>query len=139
MINEEVLSGSWQEIREKIRSKWGQLSDDFLQQYSGNLDELIGTIQRETGESQEAIRAYLGEITCSCADVSRRWNKQINRCVSQLSDSVHDASRNLADGVAARCNQAGQLVQRRPVESLLAAFGIGMVTGLFVAFTIRSR
>jgi len=139
MVNEEILRGSWQEIRGKIRSKWGQITDDELQQYGGNLEELVGTIQRKTGESQEAIRSYLDEITQFGAESSGRWTEQANRFMSQATSSVQEASRNVADTVAAGYGQAGQFVQRRPTESLLTAFGLGLVTGLLVAVMTRSR
>jgi len=139
MVNEEILRGSWQEIRGKLRSKWGQITDDELQQYSGNLDDLVGTIQRKTGESQEAIRGYLNEITSFAAEASGRWTEQAGRYATQAADSFQGASRRLADSVSARYGQAEELMQRRPIESVLTAFGIGLVAGLLVALTIRSR
>ena len=38
MINQQVLQGNWNELKGKIRSKWGQLTNDDLQNFDGNVD-----------------------------------------------------------------------------------------------------
>jgi ElaB/YqjD/DUF883 family membrane-anchored ribosome-binding protein len=45
----------------------------------------------------------------------------------------------MADSLASAYSQAGEFIQRRPGQSLLTVFGIGLVTGLIVAFSMRSR
>ena len=35
MVNQETLSGHWNEVRGKLKQKWGQLSDDDLQRVQG--------------------------------------------------------------------------------------------------------
>ncbi len=48
--------GAWQEFKGSLKSKWGDLTDDELDQGRGNLEELIGTIKRKTGEAGEVVR-----------------------------------------------------------------------------------
>lgn len=48
--------GTWQEFRGSLKSKWADLTDDELDQGRGNLEELIGTIKRKTGEAGDAVR-----------------------------------------------------------------------------------
>ncbi len=55
MINEQTLQGNWNEIRGMLRKRWSQLSQDDLQGFDGNLDQLIVLIQRKTGETRAAI------------------------------------------------------------------------------------
>lgn len=128
MVNEQILRGSWQELVGKIRSRWGQISEDELQQYRGNLQELVGAVQRHTGESQESIREFLREFTGASAETARRWTDQASQYMSQAADTM-----------AAGYSQAGEMVQQRPGQSLLLAFGLGVAAGMFLALGFRGR
>src|SRR5688500_7006799 len=55
MLNEQVFRGNWTEIRGRVKEKWGVLTDDDLVLAEGNPDQLIGIIERRTGESRERI------------------------------------------------------------------------------------
>jgi uncharacterized protein YjbJ (UPF0337 family) len=63
VVNAQILQGQWNEVKGKLRSKWGQLTSDELQQFNGNVDQLVGTIQRKTGEARESIERYLAELS----------------------------------------------------------------------------
>ncbi|HXG43011.1 MAG TPA: CsbD family protein [Dehalococcoidia bacterium] len=54
--------GRWDRIRGRIRSLWGELSDDELQQARGDLERLVGIIKERTGESAEAVRQRLQQL-----------------------------------------------------------------------------
>jgi uncharacterized protein YjbJ (UPF0337 family) len=54
---ERQTEGFLQKIRGKIRSTWGDLTDDDMDRAGGRLDMLIGTIKEKTGEAEEGIRA----------------------------------------------------------------------------------
>ncbi len=62
MINQQVLAGHWNEVRGKLKEKWAELTDDDLLNFSGDVDQLIGRIQQKTGETREAIEAYLDTL-----------------------------------------------------------------------------
>ena len=47
--------GDWNIIKGKLKQKWGKLTDDDLQYVDGKNDELLGRIQKRTGETREAI------------------------------------------------------------------------------------
>ena len=70
MINQQILEGNWNEIKGKLRQKWGQLTDDDFQQIRGDAEQLIGVIQRKTGEAREAIEQYLQEISSSAVSAA---------------------------------------------------------------------
>ena len=65
MVNAQTLQGNWNEVKGKLRSKWGQLTGDELQQFNGNVEQLVGTIQRKTGAARDSIEHYLGELSAS--------------------------------------------------------------------------
>jgi uncharacterized protein YjbJ (UPF0337 family) len=57
------IKGDWNILKGKLKQQWALLTDDDLQFLDGKQDELIGRIQRRTGETREAvedtIRQYL--------------------------------------------------------------------------------
>lgn len=56
------FKGSWNEIKGKIKQRWGDLTDNDLTFQEGKEDELIGRIQRRTGESREEVIRYINSL-----------------------------------------------------------------------------
>ena len=51
------LNGKWNEVKGKLKQKYGQLTDDDLSFAEGKEDELLGRLQKKLGKSKEALRA----------------------------------------------------------------------------------
>jgi uncharacterized protein YjbJ (UPF0337 family) len=49
------IKGNWNIIKGTLKQKWAQLTDDDLQNLGGKEDELLGHIQKRTGETREAV------------------------------------------------------------------------------------
>jgi uncharacterized protein YjbJ (UPF0337 family) len=60
-MNTLEMKGNWNITKGKLKQKWGNLTDDDLDVASGDRDELIGRIQKRTGERREAIERALNE------------------------------------------------------------------------------
>jgi uncharacterized protein YjbJ (UPF0337 family) len=58
-MNNLQIKGDWNIIKGKLIQKWANLTDDDLQYAEGQKDELIGRIQKRTGESREAVEKAL--------------------------------------------------------------------------------
>jgi uncharacterized protein YjbJ (UPF0337 family) len=50
------LKGQWNEIKGKLKQKYGQLTDDDLTFAEGKEDELLGRLQKRLGKSKEDVR-----------------------------------------------------------------------------------
>jgi len=50
------LKGNWNEIKGKLKQKYGQLTDDDLTFAEGKEDELLGRLQKRLGKSKEDVR-----------------------------------------------------------------------------------
>ena len=124
MINQQILEGNWNEIKGQLRQKWGQLTDDDFQQIRGDAEQLVGVIQRKTGEAREAIEKYLEEISGRAASAAA---------------TVCDYAQHAADQLHASYDKADHFVRDRPGESLLVCFGLGLITGVVIALSLRSR
>jgi uncharacterized protein YjbJ (UPF0337 family) len=56
------IKGNWNQIKGKLKQKYGSLTDDDLVYVEGKEDELIGRIQEKTGKSYEQIRDEISEF-----------------------------------------------------------------------------
>lgn len=52
-MNQDMMHGTWKEIKGKARQKWGQLTDNDLDQLEGKREELSGLLQRKYGYAKE--------------------------------------------------------------------------------------
>ncbi len=54
-MNTLEIKGDWNITKGKLKQKWASLTNDDLQFTEGKQDELIGRIQKRTGETREAV------------------------------------------------------------------------------------
>ena len=60
------IKGDWNIAKGKLKQKWAQLTDDDLQYADGKCDELLGRIQKRTGETLEAVEKAIKESSSCC-------------------------------------------------------------------------
>jgi uncharacterized protein YjbJ (UPF0337 family) len=67
-MNTLEIKGDWNIAKGKLKQKWAALTDDDLQYADGQQDELIGQIQKCTGETRVAVEKAITELfaTCDC-------------------------------------------------------------------------
>ena len=58
------IKGDWNIAKGKLKQKWANLTDNDLRYVEGQEDELIGRIQKRTGETREAVERFLEECGC---------------------------------------------------------------------------
>jgi uncharacterized protein YjbJ (UPF0337 family) len=56
------LKGSWNEVKGKLKQKYGQLTDDDLAFAEGKEDELLGRLQKKLGRTKDELRAEIEEM-----------------------------------------------------------------------------
>ena len=56
------IKGNWNEIKGKLKQKYGQLTDDDLKFAEGKEDELFGRLQQRLGKKKEEIRREIEEF-----------------------------------------------------------------------------
>jgi uncharacterized protein YjbJ (UPF0337 family) len=56
------IKGSWNEIKGKLKQKYGQLTDDDLSFAAGKEDELVGRLQKKLGKSREDLRTEIEKL-----------------------------------------------------------------------------
>ncbi len=58
-MNKLELKGDWNIVKGKVKQKFAGLTDNDLQYSRGQEDELIGRIQKATGQTKENIERAL--------------------------------------------------------------------------------
>ena len=65
-MNTLEIKGDWNITKGKLKQKWAKLTDNDLQYAEGQLNELIGRIQKTTGETREVVEKALKEFGAAC-------------------------------------------------------------------------
>jgi uncharacterized protein YjbJ (UPF0337 family) len=60
-MNWDQVEGKWQQLKGKVRAKWGKLTDDDLQVIGGKKDQLLGKLQERYGYAREKAEKDLEE------------------------------------------------------------------------------
>ncbi len=58
-MNKLELKGNWNVAKGKLKQQWADLTDEDLQYVEGQEEELVGRIQKRTGQSREAVEKAL--------------------------------------------------------------------------------
>jgi uncharacterized protein YjbJ (UPF0337 family) len=56
------FKGGWNELKGKLKQKYGQLTDDDLSFGEGKQDELLGRLQQKLGKTKEDLRAEIEKL-----------------------------------------------------------------------------
>jgi uncharacterized protein YjbJ (UPF0337 family) len=139
MVNQQILQGNWNEIKGKLRSKWGALTDDDLMGFNGNVEQLLGTIQRKTGEARESIEQFFEQFDASGASAVSRAGETVRAYAQQAVNTVQETSQQAAASARDGYAKVEDMVWQRPAESLAVCFGVGVITGVVVGLLFRSR
>jgi uncharacterized protein YjbJ (UPF0337 family) len=58
-MNWDQIQGRWKEMTGSIRERWGELTEDEVQQAAGNREQMEGLIQQRYGKTKEQAREEL--------------------------------------------------------------------------------
>ncbi len=65
-MNTLEMKGNWNIAKGKLKQKYAQLTDDDLQFVEGKEAELVGRIQKRTGQTESEIKRVVDECCGSC-------------------------------------------------------------------------
>ena len=65
-MNKLEIKGDWNITKGKLKQKWAKLTDDDLLFVEGKSEELLGRIQKRTGETREAVEKAIKESSTAC-------------------------------------------------------------------------
>lgn len=56
------FEGTWNEVKGKLKEKYGELTDDDLTYTRGKEDQLIGRLQKRLGKSKDEVREIIRKV-----------------------------------------------------------------------------
>lgn len=59
------IKGNWNEVKGKLKQKYGDLTDDDLKYADGKEDELLGKLQKKTGKSKDELSNEINKLSNS--------------------------------------------------------------------------
>lgn len=65
-MNNDILQGKWKQIKGRVQEKWGELTNDELDQIQGKQEILAGKLQEKYGmtrsEAEQEINKFLEKL-----------------------------------------------------------------------------
>jgi uncharacterized protein YjbJ (UPF0337 family) len=61
-MNKEQFQGQWNQIKGKVKEKWGKLTDDDITVINGKREQLVGTLQKKYGIEKEKVEKEISEF-----------------------------------------------------------------------------
>ncbi|MBU3030134.1 CsbD family protein [Paracoccus marinaquae] len=52
-MNWDIIEGKWKQLKGSVQQKWGELTDDELDQIDGNREKLTGKLQEKYGWTRD--------------------------------------------------------------------------------------
>jgi uncharacterized protein YjbJ (UPF0337 family) len=66
-MNKDIIEGNWKQLKGEVQKKWGELTNDELDEIAGDSVKLSGLIQERYGKSKDAAEKEVKE-----------WRKKLN-------------------------------------------------------------
>lgn len=61
-MNWDIVQGKWQQFKGSVKEKWGDLTDDEVDQIDGDRDKLSGKLQEKYGWAKEDAERHIDEF-----------------------------------------------------------------------------
>src|SRR5690606_20857281 len=114
-------------------------NSEELQRVQGNAEQLVGLLQKKTGQSREQIEAFISDCCQTTGDTVNRLSEKAGEYASQASEAVRENYDYLASGAQRGYENTLKSMSRRPMESVAIALGAGVLAGLLVGLSMTSR
>ncbi len=139
MISQQTLQGNWNEIKGRLRSKWGELTEDDVMTFNGDVDQLMGTIQKKTGEARENVEQFFEELNSNATAAYSHASENVRATANRAANCAQEASQQAAATMREGYAEVEGMVRRHPTESLVVCFGSGLIAGVVVSLLLRWR
>lgn len=57
-----ILKGKWNQIKGKLKEKYGELTDDDVTYAEGKFDEMLGRLQEKTGRTADELKKEVSDL-----------------------------------------------------------------------------
>ena len=60
-MNWDRIAGNWKQMKGALKTRWGKLTDDEVDQMAGHRDQLVGKIQERYGCAKDEAEKQVSE------------------------------------------------------------------------------
>lgn len=60
-MNTDIIKGQWKQVKGEVQKRWGQLTDDALDEINGDRVKLIGKVQEAYGIARDEAETQVKE------------------------------------------------------------------------------
>lgn len=65
-MKEDIFEGNWKQLQGRVQEKWGELTNDEVDQIQGKMNVLVGKLQEKYGytydEAKDEVNDFLASI-----------------------------------------------------------------------------
>lgn len=61
-MNWDIIQGKWQQFKGSVKEKWGDLTDDEIDQVDGDREKLSGKLQEKYGWAKEDAERHIDDF-----------------------------------------------------------------------------
>ena len=130
---------NWEQVKGKIKQRWGELTDNELMEVEGNYDQLVGLVQQKSGEARHEIERFLNEIWEQSEGAFPGAAETVRRYAGQAGEMVRGAAEQVRHEAVERYGEAQVMVREHPGEAVAVAFGTGLILGVMIGIVVGSR
>ncbi|ABG33438.1 CsbD family protein [Roseobacter denitrificans] len=69
-MNWDVIKGNWSKMTGEIKSQWGDLTDDEIQQAAGERERFVGLIQERYGMAKSDAETQVDKFFANLKDAA---------------------------------------------------------------------
>jgi uncharacterized protein YjbJ (UPF0337 family) len=139
MVSQEKMSGNWNTVVGKVKEKFGQITHDDLTRVQGNMDQLVGLIERKAGQTREQAEAFLSTCYDKAEDtyktVADKGQQIYNQAAGMFDEGLKQVGQKAGEGL----EYAKETVTRRPTESIAVVAGLGVLAGIVIGISMCSK
>ncbi|MCF8059919.1 MAG: CsbD family protein [Bacteriovoracaceae bacterium] len=60
-MDKNIIKGNWKQAKGKIKQFWGELTDNEIDEVKGNIDDLVGILQKKYGYTRDKAKKEVRE------------------------------------------------------------------------------
>jgi uncharacterized protein YjbJ (UPF0337 family) len=138
-----TFDNRWDEIKGKLKQRYGQLADDDLTFAEGKGDELLARLREKLGVSSDDLNGILDELYGANGDRGAAVREKAAEIAAEVrakasaaaheakaqAEIVYDQARQQANSF---WHDGEEYIRRNPRESLVTALFAGFVAGLLI-------
>jgi len=124
-MNKDVLEGKWKQLRGKVKTTWGKLTDDDLDKIAGRADMLAGVLQEKYGYAKDRAEAEIKRLFDD-VDVSTTSGKSGSRTVPALLAGMLLAGMSLAGCARSEPTLTAKVKSKLMADSTVKAYQINV-------------